>query len=245
MSDLRVAVVTPTIGTQYLWECLDSIQRQTYSNLVHHIFIDGEEYNTRVERDILSFGGNNVRVNRLQDNIGHGQWYGHRIYAASAFLVNADIICYLDEDNWVDPEHIESLVDVIERGYDWAYSLRKICNKEGKYICNDDCESLGKWPIFNLNNTHIDTSCYGVKISIATKINQAWYGQWGADRNYFSALKTYFPKFECTGKYSVRYRLDGNPGSVTKEFFEEGNKINNQRYNGIFPWKDCQKDING
>jgi hypothetical protein len=34
----------------------------------------------------------------------------------------------------------------------------------------------------------------------------------------------------------MNYRLDGNPNSVKKEFFEEGNRINNKKYNGIFPW---------
>jgi hypothetical protein len=34
----------------------------------------------------------------------------------------------------------------------------------------------------------------------------------------------------------MNYRLDGNPNSVTKEFFEEGNRINSEKYNGSFPW---------
>ena len=54
----------------------------------------------------------------------------------------------------------------------------------------------------------------------------------------FQTLKQYFPKFECTGDYTVNYRLDGNPGSVTKEFFEHGNSLMTQQYNGEFPWRN-------
>jgi len=31
--------------------------------------------------------------------------------------------------------------------------------------------------------------------------------------------------------------VNGNPGSVTAEFFEQGNEVMNKRYNGVFPWQ--------
>jgi hypothetical protein len=34
--------------------------------------------------------------------------------------------------------------------------------------------------------------------------------------------------------------VNGNPGSVTPEFFENGNRVMNEKYNGEFPW---QKEI--
>ena len=40
------------------------------------------------------------------------------------------------------------------------------------------------------------------------------------------------------------YRLDGNPNSVTKEFFDQGNDVNKQKYGGEFPWKSNKKLIN-
>ena len=79
----------------------------------------------------------------LEENVGK-DWYGHRVYAACSFLVNADIICYLDEDNWIEPEHIQKMVDTIKEGNQWAYSLRKIYDKDENFLCEDNCESLGK-----------------------------------------------------------------------------------------------------
>ena len=234
---MKVAVVTPTIGTSHLSDCLNSVESQTYENLTHYIFLDGEEeYGSNIWHQLDGFS--KVKTIRLQENIGKG-WYGHRVYAASSFLVNADIICYLDEDNWIEPCHVEKIVNKLEEGNDWVYSLRKIHDKDGNFLCEDNCESLGKWPVFsNPNAYHIDTSCYGVRRDVAVRIGHAWYGQWGADRQFFAAIKQHFPNFGCTNVHTVGYRLDGNPNSVTKEFFEEGNAINDKKYNGEFPWKN-------
>lgn len=239
---MKVAIVTPTIGSSTLNQCLESVQKQTYSNLTHYVFLDGEEHFDKIH-SLLKNNNHEIKTIKLQENVGKG-WYGHRTYAACSFLVNADVICYLDEDNWLDEDHVEKLVSKIDSGCDWAYSLRKIYDKDGNYVCNDDCESLGKWPVyFNPQVYHIDTSSYAVKLEVATRLGHAWYGQWGADRNYFNALKTYYPNFDCTNSYTLNYRLDGNPNSVTKDFFEKGNQINSKKHLGKFPWNDKDEVI--
>jgi hypothetical protein len=186
--------------------------------------------------DKFTKGFSNLKHVCLEENVGKG-WYGHRVYAACSFLVNADVICYLDEDNWVDVHHVEDLVNTLKKGNDWAYSLRKIYDKEGNFLCEDNCESLGKWPVyFDPGTFHIDTSSFAVRRDVAVRIGHAWYGQWGADRQFFGALKHHFPKYDCTRKHSLNYRLDGNPNSVTKDFFEQGNRSNQIKYDGDFPW---------
>ena len=148
----------------------------------------------------------------------------------------------MDEDNWFEPCHVEKLVKKIEEGNDWAYSLRKIYDKDGNYICDDNCESLGKWPVyFNDSVFHIDTSCFAVRRDIAVRVGHSWYGQWGADRQFFSAISKAFPKFDCTNAHTACYRLDGNPNSVNKDFFDQGNAANEKKYHGQFPWKIGKK----
>ena len=232
---MKVAVVTPSIGSEHLTQAVNSVDQQTYKDITHYVFIDGIMYEDKV-RDQLE-GATKVRTITLQENVGKG-WYGHRVYAACSFLVDADVICYLDEDNWFDPCHVEKLVRKIEQGNDWAYSLRKICDKNGNKLFEDNCESLGKWPAFVDDKVyHIDTSSFGVRRDIAVRVGHAWYGQWGADRQFFNTLKHHFPKFDCTNAYTLNYRLDGNEGSVTKEFFEKGNQIMLEKYGEEFPWR--------
>ena len=237
---MKVAVVTPTIGATTLSKCIQSVEEQTYSDLTHYVFIDGKEHENKIWHQLED--ASKVKTIRLEENVGKG-WYGHRVYAACGFLVNADVVCYLDEDNWFEPNHVEKLVERIKKGVDWAYSLRKIVDKEGNFVAEDNCESLGQWPIyFNKDAFHIDTSSYMVKIDIARKIGQAWYGQWGADRQFFNALKQYFPNYSCSREYSLCYRLDGNPNSVNAEFFEKGNAENEKQYPDGFPWKQQFKE---
>jgi glycosyltransferase involved in cell wall biosynthesis len=112
---MKVAVVTPSIGSEHALQCFRSIQDQTYQNITHYIFMDGESYFDKILKTI-----SNTPVRRpiktipMQQNVGKG-WYGHRVYAACSFLVNADVICYLDEDNWYDPTHIENMVRELNR----------------------------------------------------------------------------------------------------------------------------------
>jgi glycosyltransferase involved in cell wall biosynthesis len=238
---MRVAVVTPTIASEHLAKCIDSVDKQTYEDIAHYIFIDGCQYEPKA-REIL-VGSPKTRMIELEENVGKG-WYGHRVYAACSFLVNADVICYLDEDNFYEPCHIEKVVRKLEEGYDWVYSLRKVVNKDGEFLCEDNCESLGKWPVyFNPEVHHIDTSCFAVRRDVAVRIGHAWYGQWGADRQFFNALKHHFPNYDCTNQYTTNYRLDGNENSVTEEFFIEGNKINTEKYQGSLPWKTGQQFV--
>lgn len=234
---MKVAVVTPTIGSEHLAQCLNSVQNQTYENLTHYVFLDGQEYYDKIHPVIYEECGSRlIKTISLEENIGKG-WYGHRVYSSCSFLVNADVICYLDEDNWYEPNHVETIVDELKRGYDWVYSLRNIHNKSGEFLLRDDCESLGKWPVyFNENQFHIDTSCFAIPTRIAVQLGHAWYGKWGADRQFFGAVKQYYNNFSCTKNYTCNYRLDGNQNSVTNEFFERGNNITKQKYGDDYPW---------
>jgi glycosyltransferase involved in cell wall biosynthesis len=253
---MKVAIVTPSIGQDSLTKCLLSVQNQSYEDIVHYVFIDGEEHgcNIRNQLDLRTGSGTlkpfedkNVPIKTvtLEENIGKG-WYGHRVYAACSFLVNADAICYLDEDNWFEPDHVKKLVEKLKNGNQWAYSLRKIYDQKGNFICEDNCESLGIWPVyFNDQTHHIDTSSFIIDRNVATHIGHTWYGQWGADRQFFHNLKQNFPNFECTNKHTLCYRLDNNtgkgesnPNSVNKDFFIKGNKMQKEKYDTIhFPWK--------
>lgn len=236
---MKVAIVTPTIGSPDLKQCLSSVQEQTYENLTHYVFLDGKEHYDKIHTMLSGAAKNRtIKTIQLEENVGKG-WYGHRVYAACSFLVNADVIVYLDQDNWIEPNHVESLVKILqEKNVSWAYSLRKIYDKDGNFVCEDNCESLGKWSTwFNDQVHHIDTSCFAIRIEVAAQIGHSWFGKWGADRAFFHTLVKYFNNFDCTREHTVCYRLGGNQGSVQREFFLEGNYKMQQVYDNKFPWK--------
>jgi glycosyltransferase involved in cell wall biosynthesis len=231
---LSVGIVTPTTGSVELEKCIQSVQSQTYTNLKHYLFLDGSDVKVNLPYSLKY----PIKKISLEENVGADGWYGHRVYAACSFLVDTDIIIYLDQDNWIKSKHVESLVNLIEqKNLDWAYCLRKIYDKEGKYICRDDCESLGMWPAWVGSDVHhVDTSCYAVKREVAVQVGHMWYAKWGADRRFFSVLMSAFKNNDCTREYTLCYRLGGNEGSAQKQFFMDGNLWMLKKYNGDLPW---------
>ena len=45
---MKVAVVTPTIGSMTLKQCVESVEAQTYKDLTHYVFIDGYDHRKKV-----------------------------------------------------------------------------------------------------------------------------------------------------------------------------------------------------
>ena len=244
-----VTVITPTIGSPKLKDAVESVKNQTYK-CKHLLVIDGDKYSDDVIKvvgsDVINFNEYNIDIVRSPENtgkVGEQSFYGHRIYAAYPHLVNSDYILFLDEDNWYNSNHVETLVETIEtQNLDFAYSLRQIYNPDKEYLCDDNCESLGKWPIFASRNSPygdqflIDTSSFCWKREFLQKTCHYWHAGWGGDRQYLYAVKDR-SKYNTSGKHTLCYRLDGNPNSVSKEFFDSGNKINEQYYEGKFPWQ--------
>lgn len=231
-------VIVPTTGAGTLAKTISSLAEQSYTNLTALIVVDGKEHRSAVDKVLVKHQSNlEKQVVYLSDNVGANGFYGHRVYAAFSHLINHDYVFFLDQDNWFDPNHVFSMINKLEETEsDWIYSLRSIVNKNGDFLLLDDCESLGKWEAWTKTN-HIDTNCYCLKREVAVAIAGAWHGGWGQDRVVFQALRQYFPKFQCTGEYTLNYRLDGNAGSVSKEFFEHGNAEMVKLYGENFPWR--------
>lgn len=231
---MSATVIIPTTGAPELKNAIESVLDQTYDSTCY-VVIDGEKNYGKVSWLVGNYGSR-VKTASLPINVGANGFYGHRVYAAFTHLVNTDYVLYLDQDNWFKPNHIETCIKTIESsGADWSYSLRDIYDGD-TFVCHDDCESLGKWQTYHGVN-HVDTNSYCIKTSVAIKLAQAWHGGWGQDRVFLANLSKYFPRFECTNEYTVNYRVAGNAGSVTKEFFLNGNQIMNDKYNGDFPWR--------
>ena len=53
---------------------------------------------------------------------------------------------------------------------------------------------------------------------------------------YTTTTKLQNAKYDTNGKHTLCYRLDGNPNSVTEQFFIEGNKTQENYYEGKYPW---------
>jgi glycosyltransferase involved in cell wall biosynthesis len=220
-------VITPTTGKDTVNRAMESVQDQTIST-EHLIVEDGKLTNMHI------FENEMRKKITLPENVGGGGWYGHRVYAAMPLMVNADYILFLDEDNWFEPNHVETMINKIKsKDLIWSYSLRRICNEAGEYICDDDCESLGRYPtVYDHTINFVDTNCYCFKREYLVGIAHNFYGQWGADRPFYKAAASALPAFGCTGEATVNYRA---PERLL-EMFTEGNATMKKAYVDL-PWR--------
>ena len=239
-----VIVITPTVGSSKLIDAINSVKNQTYSNIEHLLVIDGVEHWKNVMDQLpitLEYddrSSDNIQTMILPYNTGAKGFYGHRIYAGIPHLLNADYIFFLDEDNWYEKDHVASLVEVLDRGNDFAHSLRQIYNPDTSYVCDDNCEALGKWPIYFSHKDPqylVDTSSFAFEREFLQKTCHLWHSGWGGDRRYLYSVMQQ-AKWDTNRKHTLCYRLDGNPGSVNAEFFIKGNAEQLTHYNGELPW---------
>ena len=231
---MRVMVITPTTGKDTVMKAIESVAQQTIPT-EHLIVEDGKNVEKEgLWRFELLLGSSNAKTITLPENVGGNGWYGHRVYAAMPLMVNADYILFLDEDNWFEPNHVETMINKIKsKDLMWAYSLRRICNESAQYVLDDDCESLGRYPTFydHLLN-FVDTNCYCFKREYLVSIAHAFYGQWGADRQFYKTAATNLPSFGCTGEATVNYRAPERLLGM----FRQGNEDMKKAY-GDLPWR--------
>jgi glycosyltransferase involved in cell wall biosynthesis len=249
---MKVSVITPTTGNPFLQECIESVRNQTYKNIEHIVVVDGKSRWQNAEP--ILFEATFPRGESSSDKLlvlpyptGTDRYNGHRVYGGTTYFADGDYHVWLDDDNVLEPDHIEKLVNLVqEKNLDWAYSFRKIIDKDGKVLCLDDCESLGMWAsILHPQDFFVDVNCYFVKKMVAVQMSPVWYrkfrepGQMEIDRAIAAVLM--HPnnklKFDCTRDYTVKYRV-GNTGlSVQADFFLQGNQKMLERHNGKLPWK--------
>jgi len=240
---LSILVITPTTGSPELADAVNSVLCQTDRDVEHLIVVDGVQFSSKVDKVLSNAGiitGGRIKRIDLPFNTGKDGFYGHRIMAGFGHLINHDYVLFLDQDNWFEYDHVESLINIIEsKELDWAYSLRQIFDKDKNYITADNCESLGRWPAWVNENAHlIDTSSYCFKTSFYRQVCHLWDYGWGGDRRFYTILKDHIKhdNYACTGKYTLNYRLGGNDGSVQAGFFIDGNKKQSEIYPNSFPW---------
>jgi hypothetical protein len=232
------------LGTAHLVRAIDSVQAQTHPWIEHLVVADGPDAEARVRAVLPSAPRHRVHLLTLPYNLGGGGFNGHRVYGAAAYLVHGRFLGYLDEDNWLEPDHVGSLVERLEaRGLAWAYALRQVVDAEGNLIARDDCQSLGRWATWNDPSVHlVDTNCYLVRRGIAMQVSPKWYRTANGeivspDFRLCAALMMRFPRFDTTGVYTVNYRLHGAQAAGRNAFFRRGNAEMARRYPDGFPWE--------
>jgi hypothetical protein len=215
------------------------VSEQTYP-CRHYIFADGVLDLNAFLRLEWEYANEDTYVSWWSAKAGGKDLEGRRLLAAAGMMVKDDVIFVLNDDDWYEPDHVESLMGIIEGGCDWAYSFRKIYDEKGRFLFNDECESLGEehW-CWNSPGEHFAETCSVAMKTPAFRNLAVIYTVpgYGPDRAFYENAKKLYPKFKGSRKHTMCFRLGGNPGSVQKEFFDAGHKFMQNRYPNGMPWK--------
>lgn len=233
---LTAAVVTITNGRDTLDRTVQSVYNQTRP-CQHYLATDG----------IMSFDAfcglkgryPQSEVLWCSQKVGGPNLEGRRLLAAMSYLVKEDVVFFLNDDDWYEPEHVDSLMKIIEDGSDWAYSHRKIYDEQGNYICHDLCESLGEeHDVWNApGHRFVETCSVAMKTEIMVRLAQVyWFIGWGPDRAFYHHAAKMFPHFKGSKKATMCFTVGGNETSVKADFFLEGNAHMQKLYPNGMPW---------
>jgi hypothetical protein len=244
---MTTAVVIVTSGRAELENAVLSVRQQTRQVDRLYIVTDGivgfDDYcQLRDDYKTDSLYGSektSVSVSYWDGKIGGAGLEGRRLFAAAPGLVNEDILFMLPDDDWFGMRHVEDLAGIIEEGKDWAYSLMKVYDKDGKFLFDDICECLGEeHPAYNTGVNFAPTGSIAMKTPLYANIASVYNSRdWGPDRLFYDTAKRMYPKFRGSKNHTNCFRLGGNEGSSTAEFFLQGNKLMREHYGDKMPWQ--------
>ena len=231
----KTIIITPTIGTAFLSRCIQSVQSQNTPGVEHLIVVDGPEYAEKVHDIVDPYRLKKpIHVMVLPFNTGANGWNGHRVYAAIPHLLDCDYVAFLDEDNFVETNHIQGMQQLMRtENLDWSFCLRKLYDDQ-LMIGYDNCESLGNFchTVLAWDDFLVDTSCFlftkDLAITIAPhSMHLTRSGGIEPDRAITKYLLQH-PTLKGKGvpQYTLNYTVAHVEGkSVTGDFFLKGNDI--------------------
>lgn len=228
----KTMVITATTGRPELEQCIQSVQDQALHCVEHLIVVDGPDHASAVQVIVDKFKYRHpIHVIQLPYSVGKDGYNGHRVYGSMPYLCDSNFLTYVDDDNWLDPDHLLNMMRVIKQtGAEASFSLRQIHSKDGSFLCNDECESLGNFThsVLDPADFFCDTSTMLVPREIAIKLAPLWNskarsGEVEADRAFSKALLHY--KVVGVPKHTLHYRLGGGEKSVQGNFFVDENKL--------------------
>jgi glycosyltransferase involved in cell wall biosynthesis len=204
---MKITVLTPSIGTPDLSNAVESVARQTHTDVMHIVIADGKKYESDTRKFAMNGWkgiGSTPRIYSIPHNTGANGWNGHKIYAHFAQLLDTDYLLLLDEDNAFEPNHVETLIPIAER-HGYAWSLRKVYDKGGNYIGTDTAESIGLH-LDGAGYALVDTSCWCLRRDEIPMLRY-FLEPWSGDRRFTEAMIARHEGIQagCTGTATMLY----------------------------------------
>ncbi|HFU3844978.1 glycosyltransferase family 2 protein [Streptococcus suis] len=220
----KVSVIVPVYnGEKHLRQCVESIMTQDYQNLEILLINDGSTDGTALLCEQLRYQDSRVRVVHKVKNEGLGAARNTSLEVATG-----DYIVFVDADDWIDPNHVSDLYELLTRtGSDVAISnFTQYYEETGQFnlhIGTDDyyeaVYSPEEWFAFQYGVGHNISLCFTVPWSKMYKkslFEYILYPTDGFGEDDRTTWKTYLAanRIAYMHRSSLIYRV--NAGSMTQ-----------------------------
>jgi hypothetical protein len=219
-----VAVVIPSILRSTLVDAVQSVFRQNVAGRIHLLIgVDAPAGNMDLLDEACADRPANTVVQIICPGYStserHGgvtpSHFGGSLRCLLSLLANSCFIAYLDDDNWLLPDHLRTLRDAAEKAA-WAWSLRWFVHPEtATPICIDTWESVGpgRGVFAEKLDGFVDTNCLMLDKRRCESALLGWNAKLpgnekgaGEDRVVFETLR-HLPNVG-TGLATACYRID-------------------------------------
>lgn len=132
---MKVSIIVPVYNTeQYLEECLDSIQKQSYKNIEVILVDDGSKDQSGAICDRYAAADDRFVV---LHNTNHGVSYSrnHGLKVATG-----EYICFVDSDDMVDENYVQFLLDAAQK-----YQADVVCCSMVRFYEDGQREEVHLW----------------------------------------------------------------------------------------------------
>lgn len=157
--------------------CHYSVKQQTHKNTTHLLVSDGKHNSL-----IAGWKGEYFSLPESHNDAGATP---RALAAISAFSRGYDAVGFIDADNWIDPTHVEKMIETMQNANaQGAIATRRIHNLDGKEMYVDRVESNG--------TNMVDTNCMFLS-KAALHLMTYWVVEQGqrlwSDRYFWSAVQ--------------------------------------------------------
>jgi len=234
----------PTKGEESIVNTIESIQNQTYQNCKTTIATDSEEGHNSVEKILKQLKPKNVTHFKFPEKVTQGR--PELLTSSAIYAIKYDYWQPIGSGDWFEKEHAETVLKTFEeKKADWVFTLRKIWDKKGNLICKDIFESIGFYPVWSTTNYYfVDGQSFCIPREMALRLGHIFcmsreYKQ-RTDKYVFDHFKWVYPKFKCTDKYTLNFKLDRGTDEqleYAKQWYLSGEKHMKLKFpKGDYPW---------
>ena len=219
--DELISIIVPIYNVEeYLRECLDSIQKQTYTNFECIMINDGSTDNSKQIAEEYLVDSRFTLINQSNKGLS-----GARNTGISHIREESTFVAFVDSDDYIYPdfletliEHIEDDVDIIEGMIDYFYDEIKVdnvCHDFEKQILISKDDKLGK---LALNELRVSVFPKLFRKSLFTEdfFPKGWIFE---DLAVVPELVSHSGKWIKLPKVIYGYRI--RPNSITTKKFSE------------------------